>query len=244
MRSPGFMREVTAGIIAGLLTPLVLIAASFFVKHHAERYWLLGGALAAAVTTNGYLLYHRPRRFLSRHEFMGANLAAIERENDGYRATAASRVATTRFSSWHLAEVSEERAKLRHANDRAAEVGVSLKRIHILRTDADRRKILYEIEKYRAHRNASIRLISHVDPRLIPELTITTRWAAIGPSAGDGIMAFGFAYRDRPSVEALQQYYDALWELAAPVMENGEVIDEMVVGIEQWSPRTPEEENV
>jgi hypothetical protein len=235
MRQRPFMREVTASVVAGLLTPLVLIVAAFLVKHPTDRYWLLAGALAAAVTTNGYLLYNRPRRFLSRQAFMAANLKAIERENGGYRPTAASRVATTRFSSWHLAEVSEERAKLRHANDRAAETGVSLKRIHILRTASDRRKLLYEIEKYRNHRNASIRLIDHIDPRLIPELTITRRWAAIGPSASDGIMAFGFAYRDRPSVEALQQYYDALWELATPVMENGDVVDHAVVEIELWS---------
>jgi hypothetical protein len=106
-------------------------------------------------------------------------------------------------------------------NDRAAEIGVTLSRIHILRTQADRGKLLYEIERYAGHHNASIRVLYDIDPRLVPELTITTRYAAIGPTSGEGVMAFGFAYRNHASVEALYQYYRSLWELATPVLEDG-----------------------
>jgi hypothetical protein len=49
-------------------------------------------------------------------------------------------------------------------------------------------------------------------------------------------MAFGFAYSDRASVDALRRYYDALWELATPVVENGQVIESQYEAIRAWNP--------
>lgn len=85
MKPPQFTREITAGIVAGLLTPVILIVVAFVGSHHAERYWLLIAGLAIALGVNGYLLHDRPRRFLGRQAFMAANLKAIEAENERYR---------------------------------------------------------------------------------------------------------------------------------------------------------------
>lgn len=226
----GFLVGIASSLVATLLW---LLASKVHVNSLAIEITL--GLLAVVATGSTVcLLRTRPRGVSGRKVFMAANLRALKRETG--RSGSGLRVCTTRFSNWDTTELSEERALLRMQNDLAAERGLPLSRIHNLRSEADREKLHYELKRYAGHKNVSVRALFDVDHRLIPELIVTSDYAAIGPAGLDGLMKAGFVYQDRVSIEAVHEYFFSLWAVAEPVLVDGAIDASGLDSITTWRP--------
>ena len=231
-----YSRDLALGTLANVAAALLILAGAWLLATPGAFTIVLIAGIVAAVAALTHLSLTRPRSVSGRVAFMSANLSALQRENARHRPGRNSRMITTRFSNWDTVELSEERARLRVQNDTAAATGVRLSRMHNVRTEEDRQKLEYELRRYAGQSNVSVRALYCVDPRLIPELIITVGYAAIGPSGEDGKMAFGFIYRDKVSIEAVNEYFLSLWSAAEPLLEAGRLDEAAHQRLGEWSP--------
>lgn len=235
--------DVAAGVLSSFLVAFLLLLGARISEARTTALWALAGTTLALGARATYLDWIRPRSIGTRQNFMATSLKALRAETSRHREEEPSRISTTRFSSWEMAELSEERASLRVQNDKAAEIGVRLCRLHNVVVENDRTKLLYELDRYAGHHNASVRAFFDLDWTMLPELVVTTRYAAIGPAATPGRLVSGFACRRQRDVKAVGEYFAALWELACPMMDHGRIVPEARDRLREWSPtaveRTP-----
>lgn len=229
-------RDLALGTLGNVAAALIILGAAKLLATPVAFEVVLVIVTIGSVGIATYVLRGRPRSVVGRVAFMAENLRALQRENAHHRVGRSSRMSTTRFSNWDTVELSDERARLRVQNDIAASNGVRLSRLHNVRTEDDRQKLLYELERYAGQENVGVRVLYCLDTRLIPELIVTVGYAAIGPAGADGKMAFGFIYRDKINIEAIDEYYLSLWTAAEPLLERGVVIDASYKKLHEWIP--------